>query len=109
MVLIHIRTKVKVGTVKHVSALWYFYLSLFVAPFCHLCFVFVFVILSFLFLAALWSPAGKGLTFWLLCVVCISCVFVIFPYDVQGQVWYLILSISDLYFLPYLKTYITCQ
>ena len=30
----------------------------FVDPFCYLCFVSV--TLSFLFLAALWSPAGKG-------------------------------------------------
>ena len=35
----------------------------FVDPFCHLCFVFV--MLSCLFTAALWSPAGKGLTSWL--------------------------------------------
>ena len=31
--------------------------------FCHLCLVFV--MLSCLFIAALWSPAGKGLTSWL--------------------------------------------
>ena len=30
--------------------------------------VFVFVILSCLFLATLWSPAGKGLTSWLSCM-----------------------------------------
>ena len=29
----------------------------------------VFVMLSPLFIAALWSPAGEGLTFWLLLVV----------------------------------------
>ena len=40
----------------------------------------------------LWSPAGKGLT---------SCVFVIFPYGVLGQVWYLIVKIPDLCLLPY--------
>ena len=28
--------------------------------FCHLCIVFDFVVLSCLFLAALWLPAGKG-------------------------------------------------
>ena len=28
------------------------------------------VILSCLFLAALWPPAGKGLTFWLSCMLC---------------------------------------
>ena len=35
----------------------------FMDPICYLCFVFVFVILSCLFVAALWSPAGKGLTY----------------------------------------------
>ena len=35
-----------------------------VDPFCYLCFVFVFVILSCLFHAVLWPPAGKGLTSW---------------------------------------------
>ena len=33
------------------------------------------VVLSCLFLIALWSPAGKGLTSWLLCLLC----FVTFP------------------------------
>ena len=33
----------------------------------HLCFLcLVFLLLSRLFIAALWSPAGKGLTSWLL-------------------------------------------
>ena len=40
--------------------------------FCYLCFVFV--SLSCLFVAALWTPAGKGLTSWLSCVWC----FVVF-------------------------------
>ena len=35
--------------------------------------------------------------------VMFSCGFVTFPYDVLGQVWYLIVSIPDLYFLPYNK------
>ena len=35
--------------------------------FCYLCFVTVFVMLSGLFLAASWSPAGKGPTSWLSC------------------------------------------
>ena len=36
----------------------------------HLCYLFlVFVMLSRLFIAALWSPAGKGLTSWLLVVM----------------------------------------
>ena len=33
---------------------------LFVDPFCYLCFNFIFVILSCLFLADLWSPASKA-------------------------------------------------
>ena len=37
--------------------------------FCYLCVVFFFVILSCLFLAALWSPVGKVLTSWLSCVL----------------------------------------
>ena len=49
--------------------------------FCYLCFFVVFVKLSCLLVAALWSPAGKGF----------SCVFVPFPYSVLGQVWYLFL------------------
>ena len=39
-------------------------------PFCYLSFMFVFVMLSFLFLAAMWSPAGKGLNSWFSCVLC---------------------------------------
>ena len=36
----------------------------------HLCYLYlVFVMLSRLFIAALWSPAGKGLTSWLLFVI----------------------------------------
>ena len=57
----------------------------FVDPFCYLCFIFVFVMLSYLFLAALLSPAGKGLTSWLSCVV-----FFVFLslFGISGQVWY---------------------
>ena len=36
--------------------------AFFVGPFCYLCFSFVFVIQSCLFLAPLWLPAGKWLT-----------------------------------------------
>ena len=43
-----------------------------------LCFTFVFIMLPCLFLAALWSPAGKGLTSWLSCVLCFL-VFCLFP------------------------------
>ena len=34
--------------------------------------------------------------------VLVSCVFVTFPCGVLGQVWFLIVSISDLCLLPYL-------
>ena len=41
-------------------------------PFCYLCFVFI--MLSCQFIAALWSPAGIGLTSWLSCMCFFSCV-----------------------------------
>ena len=56
----------------------------------------VFLMLSRLFIAALWSPAGKGLISWLLLVMFIV-FFVNFPYGVLGQVWYLIVSFPDLW------------
>ena len=80
--------------------------------FYYLCFVFV--MLSCLFIATLWSPAGKGLTSWLSCLM-IYCVFVTCPCGVLCQVWYLIVSISDLCFLNYfvqkasLATMLNCQ
>ena len=49
----------------------------------------VFVMLSSLFIAALWSSAGKGLTSWLLFVM-LNFVFVTFPCGFPGQVGYLI-------------------
>ena len=70
--------------------------------FCYLCFVFV--MLSCLFNAALWSSAGKELTSWLLCVI-FYCIFVTFPCGVLGQVWYLIVSIPDLCLLTYFNIY----
>ena len=56
--------------------------------------------LSRLFIAALWSTAGKGLTSWLFFVM-FNCVFGTFPCGILGQVWYLILSIPDLCPLSY--------
>ena len=51
---------------------------------CNLCLVFV--MLSRLFIAALWSPAGKGLmTSWLL-IVMFNCVFCHFPMWYPGHV-----------------------
>ena len=61
--------------------------------FCYLCFVFV--MLSRLSIAALWSPAGKGLTSWLLYVMNIVIILLL------GQVWYLIVSIPELCLLTY--------
>ena len=44
----------------------------FVNPFCYLCFMYVFVMLSFLFLATLWLLAGNWLTSCVLCfLVCL--------------------------------------
>ena len=53
-----------------------------------------------LFICALWSPAGKGLTSWLSFVVS-NCEFVTFPIGILGQVRYLIVSIPDLCTLTY--------
>ena len=53
-----------------------------------------------LFICALWSPAGKGLTSWLSFVVS-NCEFVTFPIGILDQVWYLIVSIPDLCTLTY--------
>ena len=67
----------------------------------HLCYLcLVFFMLSRLFIAALWSPAEKGLTSWLLFVM-FKCVINIFQCGILGQVWYLIVSIPDLCRFPY--------
>ena len=50
---------------------------------------------SRLFICALWSPAGKGLTSWL------SFVVSYFPIGILGQVCYLIVSITDICTLTY--------
>ena len=59
------------------------------------CSCFVFVMFSCLFAVDLWSPAGKELIFWL------SCDFVTLSCGVLGQVWCLIVSISNLCLLSY--------
>ena len=66
---------------------------------CSLCLVFV--MLSRLFIAALWSSAGKGLTSWLLNIGDVNCIFVTFPCGILGQVWYLIVSFPDFCRLSY--------
>ena len=55
-----------------------------------------------LFICALWSPAGKGLTSWLSFVVS-NCEFVTFP--LVSWVWYLIVSIPDLCTLIYFNIF----
>ena len=50
----------------------------------HLCYkCLVFGMLSCLFIAAVWSLAGKGLTYWLLFVM-FNCVFIIFTCGILG-------------------------
>ena len=67
----------------------------------HLCYLcLVFVMLSRLFIAALWSPAGKGLTSWFSFVM-FNCVFVTFPCGILGHVWYLIVLFPDICYLSY--------
>ena len=53
------------------------------------------------------SPAGKRLTSWLSFVI-FNCVFVTFPCGILGQVWYLIVSIPDLFHLSYFARYFFC-
>ena len=68
----------------------------------HLCYLcLVFAMCSRLFIAALWSPAGKGLTSGVSFLMFI-CVFVTFRCGILGQVWYLIVSIPNLCHLSYI-------
>ena len=60
----------------------------------------VFVVLSRLFIAALWPPARKGLTSWLLFVM-LNCTYVTFLCGILCQVVYLIVLIPDLCRLSY--------
>ena len=64
-----------------------------------ICVMYVLCLLCF---RALWSPAGKGLTSWLLFVM-FNCVFVTIPCGILGQVWYLIVSIPELWRFSYFK------
>ena len=65
----------------------------------HLCYFCLFLLCfrARLFIGALWSPAGKEPTSWLLFVV-FNCVCVTFQ---CGTVWYLIVSTPDLCRLSY--------
>ena len=72
----------------------------------HLCYLcLVFVMFSRLFIAALWSPAGKGLTS-CLSFVMFNCVIVSFPCGILGQVWYLIVSVFDICHISYIKRFL---
>ena len=62
----------------------------------------MFVVISRLNIAALRSPAGKGLTSWLLFVI-FNCVFITFPCGILGHLWYLFVLIPDLCRLSYFK------
>ena len=57
-----------------------------------------------LFIAALCSPFWKKALLWALVYVMFSCVFATLPCGVLGQVWYLIVAISDLCLLTYFKS-----
>ena len=59
-----------------------------------------------LFICALWSPAGKGMTSWLSFVM--STVSFTFPLVYLGQVWNLIVSIPDLCTLTYIYSDFVC-
>ena len=65
---------------------------------CYLCLVFVKLLRPLI--AALWSLAGKELTYWLSFVM-FNYVFVTFPCGILGQAWYLIVSIPDLCCISY--------
>ena len=68
----------------------------------HLCFLcLVFVIRSHLHIAALISPAGKGLTSWLSLEMFIVFLLLSHPCAILCQVWYLIVSFLDLCRLSY--------
>ena len=89
-VLIHIRIKGEVGTVKLLSPPVILLLTIPRWYKC-ICFVdffyaYVFAILSCQCHAALWSPARKGLPSWLSWFNVFS-VLLTFPYGIQGQVW----------------------
>ena len=69
---------------------------------CYLCLVCVKLLRPFI--AALWSLAGKGLTYWLSFVM-FNCVFVTFPCGILGEVWFLVVSIPDLCCISYFFNY----
>ena len=74
--------------------------------FCYLSFAFVLVLVLSVPCSIVVSCWERANLLALLCVM-FSCVFVNYPYDVLGQVWYMIVSIPVLCLLPsfyYLNT-----
>ena len=69
--------------------------------FCYICLVFFLR----LFIATLWSPAGKKLTSWRWFVMS-NCELVTFPCGILGQVWYLIPDLCHLYYFVFLSCYV---
>ena len=70
----------------------------------HLCYLcLVFVMLSRLFIAALWSPEGKGLTSWLLFVLFTVILLLSHLVFWDRCTWYLIASIPDHCCLSYFQ------
>ena len=69
-------------------------------PFCYLCIIFLALVFCFVCSLQLCDHwLGKDWPLGSL-VCCVFCAFVTFPIGVPGQVWYLIVSIPDLY-LPF--------
>ena len=74
----------------------------------HLCYLcLVFVMLSRLFIAALWSPERNGLSSWPLFVMFVT---LLLSYLVRlRQVWYLIVQIPDPCCLSYFAMLLVCS
>ena len=67
------------------------------------CLCLVFLMRLRLFIAALWSVDLLAL------VGDVNCIFVTFPCGILGQVWYLIVSFTDLYLLSHFEKSIVIQ
>ena len=102
-VLIYIRIKGEVGTVKLVITSSNFLTDRSEAVlilrifFICICLCHVVLPVSCSLVVTCWERADVSA----LLYVAFCCVFVSFPYNVLGQVWYLIVSIPDLCLLPY--------
>ena len=57
--------------------------------------LFLLFLRAVLYIDALWSPAGKGLTYWLSLVMS-NCELCHFPIGILGQVWCLIVLIAEI-------------